>query len=278
MLSLIVLLGLGLVQDGERKPTESELRSGHQMLSGVWQVVALTDNGDSIGPELIRRKVVQNSKISIGNRVITHVNPESGETRTTGYMINPIKSPKEIDLITPEERILPGIYKFEGNDLVVCFSSREGRARPEGFVSSSDSFRTLIRMNVGGGPGKPAIGSMPEAAGSRDEAATVSRTRTASLTSPVKTYNDRKPSQGELARDRDLMGGNWQIQSIVDDGETLSADIIRTKIAQDGRVRIGVRAHQSSPHATIRSGSGRTESIPRSRPSTWTSPPSSTRS
>lgn len=48
-------------------------------------------------------------------------------------------------------------------------------------------------------------------------------------------------SAGELIRDRDLLGGNWQIQSIVDDGQSLSADIIRTKIAEDGRVRIGVR-------------------------------------
>src|SRR5271157_1686602 len=105
---------VGTVKSQSRFSDRLSLPRAHQMLSGVWQVVAVTDNGDSIGPELIRRKVVQNGKVSIGNRVITHVNPETGETRTTGYIINPLKSPKQIDLITPEERILPGIYKFEG--------------------------------------------------------------------------------------------------------------------------------------------------------------------
>ena len=150
MLSLIVLMGMGLVQDGERKPTESELRNAHQMLSGVWQIISVTDNGDSIGPELFRQKIAQNGKISIANRIITHVNPETGEVRTTGYIINPTRSPRTIDLITPEERILPGIYKFDGDDLVVCWSTREGKDRPAEFESTSGSFRTLMRLKVGG--------------------------------------------------------------------------------------------------------------------------------
>jgi uncharacterized protein (TIGR03067 family) len=152
----------------------------------------VSDNGDSLDPELIRRKVLQKGKVSIANRVITHINPETGETRTTGYIINPIKSPKQIDLITPEERILPGIYKFEGDDLVVRLSSREGRDRPVDFTSPSDSFRTLLRLKVGGS--SPGLASKTEADAPRDATVTMGRTRTASLTTSVKTYNDRKPT------------------------------------------------------------------------------------
>ena len=249
MLSLIVLLGMGLVQSGDQKPTESELRNAHQMLAGVWQIVSVTDNGDAIGQELFRRKIAQNGKISIANRVITHVNPETGESRSTGYIINPSKFPRTMDLITPEERILPGIYKFEGDDLVVCWSTRDGKDRPTEFESTTGSFRTLMRLKVGGS--SPAIVPKPDAAGPKIDPATpqsdtpetvpAARTRTASMTSPVKTYNERKATQGELSRDRDLLGGNWEIQGITDDGETLSANLIRAKIAEDGMVRIGVR-------------------------------------
>ena len=152
MLPFIVILSFGLVQEGDRKPTESEIRSAHQMLSGDWQIVSATDNGDPIGPELFRRKIAQNGKLSIANRVITHVNPVTGETRSTGYIIDPVKFPREIDLITPEERILRGIYKFDEDELIVCYSNREGNSRPAEFESSPGSFRTLLRLRLARAP------------------------------------------------------------------------------------------------------------------------------
>ena len=39
------------------------------------------------------------------------------------------------------------------------------------------------------------------------------------MTSPVRTYNERKATQSELNRERDLLEGNWEIQAITDDGE-----------------------------------------------------------
>ena len=50
MLSLIVLLGMGLVQDGDQKASESEIRRAHQMLAGRWELLSVIDNGERIGP------------------------------------------------------------------------------------------------------------------------------------------------------------------------------------------------------------------------------------
>ena len=239
MLPLIVLLALGLLQEGDRKPTESELRSAHQLLAGDWKIVSATDNGDPIGPELIRRKIAQNCTLKIANRVITHVNPETAETRTTGYIINPAKFPREIDLITPEERILRGIYRFDDDDLVVCYATRETSPRPTDFESMPGAFRILLRLRVGAGTpaAKPEVDSVSPPSASPHAA----KTRTASLTTPARTNSNRKPTQAELSRERDLLEGNWAIQSIVDDGDNLASNLIRAKIAEDGRVRIGVR-------------------------------------
>lgn len=278
MLPFIVLLSMGLVQDGDRKPTESEFRAAHQMLSGVWQVVAVTDNGDPIGPELVRRKIVQNSKISIGNRVITHVNPESGETRTTGYMINPIKSPKEIDLITPEERVLPGIYKFEGDDLVVCFSSREGRARPDEFESTSDSFRTLMRLKVGGGASSPAVTVKPKAQQHATKprlSAGPGRPRSPARSRPTTNANPRRHSS--LATETCWAAPGKFNRSLMTARHSLPTSSVprSRKMALSRSACVACRLCRPG---TIPSGYGRTGSTRRNRPSRWISRPSSIRS
>ena len=51
----------------------------------------------------------------------------------------------------------------------------------------------------------------------------------------------RRPSESQLRVDRELLAGNWDILSIQDNGERLSSDIIQSKIAEDGRVKIGGR-------------------------------------
>lgn len=248
MFALMLALVCTSVQDADAKPTESEIRSAHEMLSGKWQVLSVVDNGDQIGPQLIRRKIIKNGQFRISQRVITHVNPETGETRTTGYVINPRKSPRHIDLITPDERTLKGIYKFEGDGLVVCYANRESEPRPDEFDAPEGSFRILMRLKVGEAtspaavtPSDAAPAAKPEVVSDPDEPSRPSRTRTASRSQEVIPTADRRPTEAELRRERDLLGGNWRIDSIEDNGERLAADMVREKVAEDGLVRIGVR-------------------------------------
>ena len=76
---LLTLSGIAWIQD-DVKPTATELRRAHQMLAGPWTIVSATDDGDDVGADMLRRKLVKDGRVVIKNRTITHVNPETGET------------------------------------------------------------------------------------------------------------------------------------------------------------------------------------------------------
>ncbi|QEH33345.1 hypothetical protein OJF2_18460 [Aquisphaera giovannonii] len=246
LLTGIVVLGLGLAPEGDGRATESEVRAAHQMLAGTWKILAVTDNGDSFGPEIVRRKIARDGTLRVTDRLVSHVNPETGETRTVAFTIDPSKFPRRIDLITDDDRTLPGIYKFEDDNLVVCYASREGRPRPVDFESPGGASVTLLRLRLtSGSPASssaPVISDPPSRAPKLEDRAdddrTPAKTRQAAFS---RLGQERKPSQGELTRDRDLLGGTWRVEAIEDDGQSLSADIIQAKIADGGLVRIGVR-------------------------------------
>jgi uncharacterized protein (TIGR03067 family) len=244
MLSLILLLGMGLTQDGDQKASEGEIRRAHQMLAGRWEAVLVIDNGDKIGPELIRTRMAKGGQFTIANRVITHINPETGETKSTAFLLNPVPSPRQIDLITSDDRMLPGIYKFDDDELVVCYTNRHGHGRPTDFASTGGSNRILMRLKVSEAPAEskpaPAPSATPAVESSPSPKSAV-KTHPVSMTRPLGEIPARRPSESQLRVDRELLAGNWDILSIQDNGERLSSDIIRSKLAEDGRVKIGVR-------------------------------------
>jgi len=227
---LLAVLGIALA-DEDVKPTATELRRAHQMLAGEWTVVAATDDGTTIGTDLLRTKMVKDGRIVIRDRIITHANPDSGETLTNAFTINPARLPRTIDLISVDDRLLPGIYKIDGEELVVCFTDGQKAVRPDDFESKPGSSRVLLRL-------KAAADRSASAERDVDEPVA---TKTEIKTEPVLRSLGRRATEGELARDRDLLGGRWKILSIQDDGETLGSKLIREKIAENGVVRIGSR-------------------------------------
>ena len=72
-------------------------------------------------------------------KVMTDEGPEEIET---GFRYDAAKKPKEIDLSLPGDprRLLPGIYKIEGEFLIVCLGSE----RPTEFIGGANRKTTLL--------------------------------------------------------------------------------------------------------------------------------------
>lgn len=228
---LLAASGIGLGQDV--RPTEAELRRARQLLMGPWNIVAATDDGQQVGPELFRNRMVKDGRLVINPRTITYVTPETGQSHVVGYMLNPARQPREIDLISPDERILPGIYRIEGEQLVVCYDDGADPTRPTEFESKPGSSRMLLRLDHATGEAAAVT-----AAESSDE---VELKGEIPVPPPAASHNRPRATPREIARDRELMAGLWDVLSIRDDGESLGASLIRQKVARDGKLRIGSR-------------------------------------
>jgi uncharacterized protein (TIGR03067 family) len=228
MLRLLLPVALSALSFGDegRKPTDVELQRAHEMLAGSWQFVSINDKGENLGPRLVETRFARDGILTIGDRRLTIANPVTGEERSATYRIDPSKSPRRIDLFTRDDRILRGIYQFEGDILVICLQPDESKNLPHAFSPSDDADLILIRLKALSAPTATArkLASNTETERSRE------------------AIREQGPSAGELRRAHELLSGNWDILSIIDDGELLGPDLIRAKFAANGHIQIGTRS------------------------------------
>ncbi len=225
-LLLPILLCAIPAQDGGTRPADGDLVRAHEMLAGSWEFVSMTDRGETLGSALLGDRFARDGILQVADRQMTIVSPETGEKRTATFRIDTTKNPRHIDLITKDDRIFRGIYKFEDQDLVVCLQPGDSTARPDDFTSPTDSDRILVRLK------------------------TVSRKSAPVRTTASKSANDRAdenprdpgPSEGAIRRARELLSGSWDIVSIVDNGSKLGPDLVKAKFATNGRIQIGTKS------------------------------------
>ena len=132
-ITLPILLSALSPGDEGWKPTDAEVQRAHEMLAGSWQFLSINDKGEILGPRLVESRFARDGILTIADRLMTIVNPVTGENRTATYRIDPSKSPRRIDLIMRDDRLLRGIYKFEGDNLTLCLQPDEARQRTGGF-------------------------------------------------------------------------------------------------------------------------------------------------
>ncbi len=244
MLTLLIC-GLLVASDGAgNKPTAAQTAQAYQLLNGEWQIVSYTDDGEILGPGLIRAKLAKDGRVKVVSQAFTVVNPETNEARVTPFRVNPLKVPKQIEITTRDDRVVGGIFKFDGDDLVVCLESFPDSGFPSGFDASAGSNRTLIKLRIV----IPESTTETQTEAESDVAKPTTASASASLVLPAEPAalatiaTARKPTDSELARVRELFAGNWDITSIVDDGEKLGSELIRRRFAENGRVRFGTRS------------------------------------
>lgn len=260
----ILLLLIGADGPANARPSETELKEARQLLMGVWELDSIVDNGEKLGAGLIRRKVASSGKVTIGERMIQFQNPVTGEDRVTAYRLDPTTNPRQIDVINEYDRLLRGIYRFEGDQLVVCLQHQDGGPRPVRFEALDHSNLVVLRLNLVDSKApatepatmpKPPASLTPSTFGAGDTSPAATpvgppvvlappvHIRTAKLRQDVVEPADdlTKPTESEIKRAHELLYGTWRIVSVERDGETLGDDLIRTKVARDSRVVFGNR-------------------------------------
>jgi hypothetical protein len=80
--------------------------------------------------------------------VLRTISPETGEKRFTGFRLNPATTPRQIDLTTQFDEVQKGIYRFEGDQLVLCVNQAADGDRPSDFAAPAGSKNKLVTLRM----------------------------------------------------------------------------------------------------------------------------------
>jgi uncharacterized protein (TIGR03067 family) len=222
LLPLLLAVASPITLQDDRRPTDAEIQRAHQLLAGTWDLTSVVDGGERLGAELIRQKIASDGRVVIADRSIQILNPETGETKRWVFRLDISRNPRRIDIITSDDRILRGIFKFEGDSLVLCVPHHDDAKTAAAFDAPAGSGLMLLTLKTIAGASPPVIADAPAVA---DRA----------------TPAPRRATPAEMRQQHDLLAGDWDILAITNDGEQLGADLIRSRIAEDGRIHIGER-------------------------------------
>jgi uncharacterized protein (TIGR03067 family) len=109
-------------------------KTDQDRLQGEWQLVGLEVREESVPAA----KLAGTTLVIRGDKYATVVKKK--EYPTT-FKLDPKQDPKHIDMFLPDDsgtpRLAKGIYKLDGDKLVICRGQAAGGERPRDFVSSA---------------------------------------------------------------------------------------------------------------------------------------------
>jgi uncharacterized protein (TIGR03067 family) len=113
---------------------------------GDWNVVQLVENGQVIPKEAIKEWLPSGGRAQIAENAIIFKSPHDGQKHVKLFTLDPTQYPKGIDISTREKQTSQGIYRFDNDRLIVCFSDPAKNERPTDFSAAKGSNRMLMTL------------------------------------------------------------------------------------------------------------------------------------
>lgn len=132
---LCVLQSVSVAADAEVK-----------QFQGNWQVVELVEDGKTIPQEAIKEWLPSGGKFEIVDNAVMFTGPDDGKKHVKVFSIDGTQYPKGIVLSTKDEKDGLGIYRFDGDRLILCFGDPEAGKRPTEFSAKEGSNQILMTL------------------------------------------------------------------------------------------------------------------------------------
>lgn len=118
---------------------------------GDWKVVELVEDGKTIPEEVISEWLPSGGRFTIEDNAIQFTDHTTGKKQVKLFSIDETQSPKGIDFQTREkERETWGIYRFDGDRIVLCLAHPEESERPTTFSAKAGSKHMLMTLERAG--------------------------------------------------------------------------------------------------------------------------------
>jgi uncharacterized protein (TIGR03067 family) len=142
-LACLLALAGTLAAESPKGPTDLEKLQGEWVLVGLEVREATVPAEKLAGTTLVIRKDKYTTVVKKKEYPVT-------------FTLDPTKDPKHIDMLIPDAAGKPqpakGIYKLDGDKLVICRGQAPGGERPRNFVSSATNDTFVVTWERKAGP------------------------------------------------------------------------------------------------------------------------------
>lgn len=136
-------------------------------LQGKWEVVDLVEDGKVVPRSAIEEWLPSGGKFQIEDNAVVFVSPHDGKKHVRLFALDQTQNPKGIELQTQSRKDAVGIYKFDGEQVVLCLIDPLDGERPTEFQSKVGSNRILMTLQRPGAKPPVATAAEPKAGESK---------------------------------------------------------------------------------------------------------------